>query len=271
VETQKREDKLMQEIERTANTSINPVAALRAIWQMPGVTVARLILESYFRSGWMWAEFVLVLVFFAALFFPFMENVSYFYGTSNWDLSAIAVLGGAIMVRHSTGARTYVLLARLSSRAAYSRGLMLAAAVLRVPIFLFMLLLVLLAHRLINPTMDTVLIGAIGVLPGTMLVSVLTVTLSPPGATRLMRILFLCWVALVLFSISPIFAVPATFINILGIVRVPLWPIAACYNVSVAGTIGLTGALGLLLEGVYIAGLALIAGYWLKRRELLLY
>jgi hypothetical protein len=69
VETQKREDELMQEIERTTNTSINPVAALRAIWQMPGVTVARLILESYFRSGWMWAEFVLVLVFFAALFF----------------------------------------------------------------------------------------------------------------------------------------------------------------------------------------------------------
>src|SRR5260370_4461669 len=85
----------MQEIERTANTSINPVAALRAIWQMPGVTVARLILESYFRSGWMWVEFVLVLVFFAALFFPFMENFSYFYGTSTWDLSALAVLGGA--------------------------------------------------------------------------------------------------------------------------------------------------------------------------------
>ncbi|MGZ3612188.1 MAG: hypothetical protein ACXVBU_19215, partial [Ktedonobacteraceae bacterium] len=71
----------------------------------------------------MWAEFVLVLVFFAALFFPFQEDVPYFYGTSNWDLSAIAVLGAAIMVRQATSARTYVLLARISSRASYSRGL----------------------------------------------------------------------------------------------------------------------------------------------------
>ena len=36
-------------------------------------TVARLTLESYLRSGWMWAEFVLVLVFFAALFFRFKK------------------------------------------------------------------------------------------------------------------------------------------------------------------------------------------------------
>jgi len=76
--------------------------------------------------------------------FPFQEDIPYFYGTSNWDLSAIAVLGAAIMVRQATSARTYVLLARLSSRASYSRGLMLAAATLRIPIFLFMLLLVLL-------------------------------------------------------------------------------------------------------------------------------
>jgi hypothetical protein len=34
----------------------------------PSVTIARLTLESYFRSGWMWAEFVLVLVFFAAVY-----------------------------------------------------------------------------------------------------------------------------------------------------------------------------------------------------------
>src|SRR5215470_15318459 len=109
------------------------------LWRAPSITIARLTLESYFRSGWMWTEFVLVLVFFAALFFPFQEDVPYFYGTSNWDLSAIAVLGAAIMVRQATSARTYVLLARLSSRASFSRGLMLATAALRIPIFLFML------------------------------------------------------------------------------------------------------------------------------------
>jgi len=176
--------------------------------------------------------------------FPFQEDVPYFYGTSNWDLSAIAV---------------------------YSRGLMLAAAALRMPIFLFMLLLVLLAHRLINPTADKMIIGAIGVLPTTILVSVLTVALSSPIATRLMRILFLAWNAVILFSISPIFTIPSSVLNILAIVRIPLWPISACYQVNVSGKIGVSGVLGMLLVAVYIIGIALIAGKWLEHRELLLY
>jgi hypothetical protein len=252
---------LMQETQPTTAT----------ITKSPAITIARLTLDSYFRSGWMWAEFVLVLIFFAALFFPFEEDVPYFYGTSNWDLSAIAVLGAAIMVRQATSARTYVLLARLSSRASYSRGLMLATAVLRIPIFLVMLLLVLLAHRLINPTTDKMFIGAIAILPTTMLVSVLTVALSSPMAARLDRILFLVWVAVVLFSISPVFALPASVLNILGIVRIPLWPISACYQMSTSGIISLTGVVGIFLVAVYIFALALIAGFWLERRELLLY
>ena len=131
--------KTMQQTQNYSDKST--LAISRSFWRTPSMTIARLTLESYFRSGWMWVEFVLVLVFFAALFFPFQEDVPYFYGTSNWDLSAIAVLGAAIMVRQATSARTYALLARLSSRASYSRGLMLASAVLRIPIFLFMFLL----------------------------------------------------------------------------------------------------------------------------------
>jgi hypothetical protein len=263
------EIKTMQHSQSTEE--IDTLESSRAFWRIPSITIARLTLESYFRSGWMWAEFVLVLVFFAALFFPFQEDVPYFYGTSNWDLSAIAVLGAAIMVRQATSARTYVLLARLSARASYSRGLMLAAAALRMPIFLFMLLLVLLAHRLVNPTVDKMFIGALGVLPTTILVSVQTVALSSPIATRLMRILFLAWIAVVLFSISPIFTIPSSVLNVLMIVRIPLWPLSACYQVSVSGTISLTSVLGMLLVAVYIIALALIAGKWLERRELLLY
>jgi hypothetical protein len=259
-------------MQQTQNYSDKSTLAIsRSFWRTPSMTIARLTLESYFRSGWMWVEFVLVLVFFAALFFPFQENVSYFDGTSIWDLSAIAVLGAAIIVRQATSARTYVLLARLTSRVSYSRGLMLATAALRIPILLFMLLLVLVAHRLINPTADKMLIGVIGVLPITILVSVLTVALSSPIATRLTRILFLSWIAVFLFSISPIFMIPASVLNILGIARIPLWPISACYQISVEGTISLTGVLGMFLVAVYIIGLALVAGKWLERRELLLY
>jgi hypothetical protein len=262
----------MEMMQRTQSSlDTDTLATSKSLWRTPSITIARLTLESYFLSGWMWTEFVLVLVFFAALFFPFQEDVPYFYGTSNWDLSAIAVLGAVIMVRQATSARTYVLLARLSSRASYNRGLMLAAAALRIPIFIFMLLLVLLAHRLINPTAEKMFIGSIGLLPTTILVSVLTVALSSPIATRLMRILFLTWIAVVLFSIRPIFFIPTSVLNVLGFVRIPLWPISACYQVSVSGTISLTGVLGMLLVAVYIIGLALVAGKWLERRELLLY
>src|SRR5271157_1620465 len=120
VEHAKKESILMQETQKNMNKSVYPIETGRSFWRTPSMTIARLTLESYFRSGWMWTEFVLVLVFFAALFFPFQEDVPYFYGTSNWDLSAIAILGAAIMVRQATSARTYVVLARLSSRASYS-------------------------------------------------------------------------------------------------------------------------------------------------------
>jgi len=57
----------------------------------------------------------------------------------------------------------------------------------------------------------------------------------------------------------------------MGIVRTPLWPISACYQVSVSGTMSFTVVVGLLLVAVYIIGLALVAGKWLECRELLLY
>ena len=97
------------------------------------------------------------------------------------------------------------------------------------------------------------------------------VALSSPIATRLIRILFLTWIAVVLFSISPIFTIPSSVLTVLEIVQIPLWPISACYQVSVTGIIGLTGMLGMLLVAVYIIGLALVAGKWLERCELLLY
>ena len=99
----------------------------------------------------------------------------------------------------------------------------------------------------------------------------LTVALSSPIATRLIRILFLIWIAVVLFSISPIFMIPSSALNVLGIVRIPLWPISACYQVSVSGTFNLTGVLGVFLVAVYIMSLTLVAGKWLESRELLLY
>lgn len=247
------------------------IASASRAWRVPSVTVARLTLDSYRRNGWMWAEFVLVLVFFAALFFPYMQNVAYFYGTSVWDLSAIAILGTAIMVRQSTSARTYTMLARLTSRAAYSRGLILATVILRVPLFLFFCALVLLAHRLTNPALNTMVLGAIGLLPISMLAAALTVAFTSPTGTRIKRILLLAWIVVVLFTNSPLVLLPQPVINILGISRIPLAPIAVCYNVSVNGSIDLSSLWSFPLIVAYIIALAILAGYWLEKKELLLY
>lgn len=261
----------MQVIQPVTHRSTNFGRPFKVLWHMPDVTVARLTLESYFRSGWMWLEFVLVLLCFAALFFPFRVYTAGFYGTSNLALGAIAVLGTAIMVRQATGARTYLVLSRLSSRASYSRGLMLATALLRVPLLVLMLGLVLITGQLIDPAAGPLLIGIIGLLPNCLLLAILTVALSSPMATRLKRIIFLAWLALVLFAQSPLSWLPDTVISVLRVASVPLLPLIACYNISVTGTIGLADASGLIMEGVYMVVLALIAGYWLERRDLLLY
>jgi hypothetical protein len=252
-------------------TSVKKRQTGEGLLRSPSVTVARLTLASYLRSGWMWGEFVLVLVFFAALYFPFLESTAYFNGTSNFALGVIAILGPAIMVRQATSARTYLLLARLTSRAAYSRGLMLATAALRIPLYVLFLVLVLLFRRLTDPTAGALVWGAIGIIPNTMLVAVLTVSLYSPIATRLKRIYFLAWLALVLFSFRPILSIPTWLETVLSISQIPLWPVAECYTLSVTGNPDLLSLLGLLLIACYCLVIALVAGYWLEKRELLLY
>lgn len=253
----------------TANTKATKTKT--GLLRSPSLTVARLTLAGYLRSGWMWGEFVVVVVFLAALFFPYLESTAYFNGTTIFSLGALAILGPTIMVRQATSARAYLLLARLTSRAAYSRGLMLAAALLRIPLYVFFLALVLLSHRLTDPTASTLFWGAVGIIPITILVAVLTVALCTPMATRLKRIYFLAWVALVLFSFKPIFAIPAWLETVLSLSQIPLWPVAECYTLSVTGNADLFSLLGLLLIACYCILIALVAGYWLEKRELLLY
>jgi hypothetical protein len=252
-------------------TKAQEIPIITKLLRLPGVTVARLTLASYARSGWMWGEGVLVVVFFAVLYFPYLESTAYFNGTALFSLGALAILGPAIMVRQATSARTYLLLARLTSRAAYSRGLMLAAAALRLPLYLLFLTLVLLFHRLSDPAPGALLWGLVGSIPAIMLVAALTVALCSPIATRLKRIAFLGWVALLLFSYKPIFPIPGWLDTILSISQFPLWPLQACYTLSLTGNFDLLSLLGLLLIAVYAVLIAQVAGYWLEKRDLLLH
>ena len=252
---------------QTANTHEQPV--LTRLLRAPGLTVARLTLVSYLRSGWMWSEFALVVVLFAMLYFPFKESTTYFNGTTIFCLGALAILGPAIMVRQAVSARTYLLLARLTSRAAYSRGLMLAAVALRLPLYLFFLLLVLGFGRLTDASLLTLLWGLVGILPATMLIAQLTIGLCAPIATRGQRIIFLLWIVIVLFSFKPVLDIPDWLDNILSVTRLPLWPLQTCYTLGLTGSFDLFSLLALLLLAIYAVLISLIAGYWLEKRELL--
>jgi hypothetical protein len=53
--------------------------------------------------------------------------------------------------------------------------------------------------------------------------------------------------------------------------RIPLAPVAVCYNIGVNGSIDASSLWGLPLILAYIAGLTWLAGYWLDKEELLLY
>ena len=101
-------------------------------WRRPSVTVARLSLESYVRRGLILFDVVAVVVVLVALCYPFQSATASFYGGVGLALGAVAVLGTVILARPAASARTYLVLARLPARGAYSRGLLLAAATLRV-------------------------------------------------------------------------------------------------------------------------------------------
>ncbi len=254
---------------QTTNLSLNPEK--KSLWHLPAVTVARLTLESYLRSRWMLVEFSLVLAFLAILFFPYLENTAYFNGTSNYALGAIAILGAIIMVRQATSARTYLVLARLNRRASYSRGLMIVAVIMRLPIYIFYLILVLAFHRLTDPTFGTLFWGGIGILVNTMLVALLIVALCTPIATRLKRMAFLAYLVVMLFSFKPIIPIPTWLDALLSITQIPLWPVAVIYTMSTDGTFSLIDLPAFLLIVCYALLIVLIAGRWLEKRELQFY
>lgn len=231
---------------------------------MTSLTVARLSLESYIRSNWLWGEVVIVLGLFAALFFPFPVSLATLFGAAGTGLYALAILGAAIMVRHSISGRTYLALAKLPSRRPYLRGLMLATAILRLPLYALLLILALSFQRLLNLDFGTLLVGSIGLLANCWLLSVLTVALSAPMATRLTRIVFVAWL---LAAIAP-FDKIASFLTVL---RLPLLPVAACFSMGVTGSFEWFDALALVVQILLIAIITLVAGFWLERRELFLY
>ena len=248
--------------------------AWRRFWRMPTFTVARFTIWSYIRSGWILGDIIFIWFLYAFLFLEFGGNVSYFYGTVGQGLGILAIMDTVVIVQRSLKTtRLYLPLSHLSSRSAYIRGLIMATALLRIPLFLLMLLLAASYHRFVphvgiqEATFANMLPGAIGLLLNCMVLSTLTVVLSAPVATRLIQIGFLIWLVAVLYANNNLNIVA----HYLTISHVPLVPLLSCYNLGLTASIDGYGLVMVVLAIAYIIGLTWLADFWLSRRDLILW
>lgn len=235
----------------------------QALWRRQTVTIARHIVTSYARGGWLWGELVVALALYAFYDLEYPGNMVYFFGTAGEGLGALAIVASAILAFRATRARMYLTLACLPSRGAYVRGMILAAGILRIPVYLVLMILTLLTHSITGSvTLGGMFWGSVGLLDNCVVLSTLTITLSPPMATRYARIVFLFWLALTLYSFTQGNALPD--------LRLPLVPLADSYTLTTAG-LSLQALVSLAGSAVYIVGLAALAQWWLARRDLVLH
>jgi hypothetical protein len=197
--------------------------------------------------------------------------VQYFYGTAGQGLGVLAILSTVVMTQRAFSARVYLPLARLASRSAYARGVMVAAAFLRVPSFLMLLALESGYHEFQPPgirgaTIGNMIPGALGLLANCFVVTALIVTISAPIATRRMRIVFFAWLAALLWSRLS----PHPLSEVLVVTQIPIIPISLCYGMGASGRLDLGSVGGLLGDAALVVALLWLAEWWLRRRDLIL-
>jgi len=244
-----------------------------SLWRSPTLTIARFMLKSHIRSGWILGDIVFIWFLYAAFFYEFGGDVAYFYGIMNQALSALAVLSTIVMTQRAMTARMYLPLSRLSSRSAYIGGLIVATAFLRVPSFLLTLLLALGFHShaphfgIQGATFSNMLPGAIGLLLNTILAAIVSIVLYRPLATRLLQIIFLLWCVAILYSNTS----PTIIAQYLSIVRLPLIPITICYSLGTGGALDIYSLSMILVTIGYSIALTFLASFLLNRRDLILH
>ncbi len=254
-----------------ARLARHPLGTVGALWRLPSVTVTRLTLDSYVRRGWILFDLLAVLVMLLALFYPFAATAAAFYGSAGLALLGLAVLGTVIVMRPAMSARAYLILARLPSRASYSRGMMIAACTLRVFDCLLATVLALATGRIIRPTPGPLAMGLIGVMADCVVVAALTVTLCAPIGSRQVLIVFLAWFIAAFLPVRDAAHLPAILPALMGLARLPLAPFSTLFEGGATGADAPSILLALAVEAGYIGALAWVAGALLERRELLLH
>ena len=202
---------------------------------------------------------------------PVQGATTSFYGSVGLALGAVAVLGTVILARPAASARTYLVLARLPARGAYSRGLLLAAATLRVFDSLLAVALAVGTGRIIHPTLGPILVGLAALTADCIVLAALTVTLCAPIGSRRLLIAFLVWLLAALVPAYDAARLPAILSALLSLARLPLLPVSTVFAAGAGGNFDWPTLVGLAVEAVYVGALAVFAGFLLEKRELVLH
>lgn len=235
--------------------------AVRAhnLWERPAIAVARALLWDYVSSGWVVGEATALVAFFL-LAFRDAGDSAHFFEAASAGLGVLAIVGAAVAVARVLRPHVYAPLAERHGRGACGRGLALALVAIRLGSYLYVLALALLSGKLTGATFSALLAGSLGLLANVIVLSLATVALCPPFATQRWRMGLLAWLVIALFSYTD----NGFLAWICVVARLPLLPLAACYDSGITGTLGWGGLLGLLILAGYALGIVRLTAWRLE-------
>lgn len=238
-------------------------ARARDLWQWPAVAAARALLWDYLSSGWVVGEAVVLVAFFL-LAFRDAGDTAHFFNAASLGLGTLAILGTAVAVAHTLDVTLYGPLAERYGRSAAIRGLALALVAVRLGSYLYLLALALLSGKIVDASFGALLAGSLGLLANVILLSLVTVALCLPFSTSRERIGFLFWLVAALFSYTD----NGFLAQLCVVARLPLLPLAACFDSGITGELGWGGLLALLIVAGYALGIVRLIDWRLETRPL---
>lgn len=230
------------------------------VWRSPPMRVAREALARALRS-WLLAGELVALGAIFVVCYSAPVTVRGFYNAAGLWLAVLTVAGSAVLVTTIWPAAQG---ARYVPRRAYramAGGFVLATVALQWAAALLLMALALLFGRVTPLDAGAFAAGAVGLLANLALLCTVTVVLLPPFGAQLLRLGFLAWLALALYSYT------AGALGITAIARLPLLPFGAAFAFGQTGHIGASGLFALLVELAFIAALIALVGVTVPRRK----
>ena len=241
-------------------------------WRAHTTTVVRLSLSNYLRSGWIVLELALLVG--AVALAPTVPNsavgggLQSFFGISGPLFIVEALIGSPLLGRRAFGPTAYMFLARLPSRRPYAAGVALAAAVLRIPLFLFLVTLGYALGKIVDPPIPWLVFGGLDILLRACLGASIAIVLSPPVGTRITLTIFLVWILVIFRPARTTAGLPADVNSALNALLVPLRPVTDSIFASSDAILARSSLPSILLQTAYVLGIAILAGSLLERRSL---